>query len=118
MPYDPRLTIPVLLGTIRAGRRSSRVARLLPCELGGRDEVATAQDDPAGPRPPRRAVSSGGFGGLNCLAQLQLVCRARGRVPIPVTLPVLRTDEAFDEPGTLRRPKLAARVRPSMGELN
>jgi hypothetical protein len=44
-------------------------------------------------------VSSGGFGGL-----------AMGGVPIPVVLPVSRVDEAFDEPGTLRDPKLAARV--------
>jgi hypothetical protein len=63
-------------------------------------------------------VRSGGFGGVNLLAQLQLVCRASGRVPIPVVLPVLRIDQAFDRPGKLPRPKLAARVRPSVGELN
>ena len=48
-------------------------------------------------------VSSGGFGGLNCLAQLRLVCLAMGGVPIPVALPVSRVDEAFDEPVRLAR---------------
>jgi NAD(P)H-dependent FMN reductase len=62
-------------------------------------------------------VSSGGFGGLNCLAQLRLVCLAMGGVPIPVALPISRVDEAFDEPGTLRDPKLAARVGPFLDEL-
>ena len=62
-------------------------------------------------------VSSGGFGGLNCLAQLRLVCLALGGVPIPVTLPVSKVDEAFDELGSLRDPKLAARVRPFLDEL-
>ena len=53
MPDDPRLTIPVLLGTIRAGRRSAHVARLLLGQLEGRDEVATAlirSCDPLGRR--------------------------------------------------------------------
>ena len=62
-------------------------------------------------------VSSGGFGGLNCLAQLRLVCLAMGGVPIPVAFPVSRVDEAFDEPGALRDPKLAARVGPFLDEL-
>ena len=62
-------------------------------------------------------VSSGGFGGLNCLAQLRLVCLAMGGVPIPATLPVSRVDEAFDERGGLRDPKLAARLGPFLDEL-
>jgi hypothetical protein len=33
MPDDPRLTIPVLLGTIRAGQRSAHVAPLLLGQL-------------------------------------------------------------------------------------
>ena len=175
MPDDPRLTIPVLLGTVRAGRRSAHVARLLLGRLEGRDEVATAlidladldlpamrhrlgetDVDPRGavglseklsradglvivapeykngyPGSLKNAfdylpagilrrtpigivtVSSGGFGGLNCLAQLRLVCLAMGGVPIPVALPVSRVDE----PGTLRDPKLAARVGPFIDEL-
>jgi NAD(P)H-dependent FMN reductase len=62
-------------------------------------------------------VSSGGFGGLNCLAQLRLVCLAMGGVPIPVALPVSRVDEAFDEQGGLCDSKLAARVGPFLDEL-
>jgi NAD(P)H-dependent FMN reductase len=42
VPDDPRLSIPVLLCTIRAGRRSAHVARLLLGQLEGRDEVGTA----------------------------------------------------------------------------
>ena len=30
-------------------------------------------------------VSAGGFGGINCLAQLRLVCLAMGEVPIPTS---------------------------------
>jgi NAD(P)H-dependent FMN reductase len=62
-------------------------------------------------------VSSGGFGGLNCLAQLRLVCLAMGGLPIPDALPVSRVDEAFDERGNLRDPKLGARAEPFLGEL-
>jgi NAD(P)H-dependent FMN reductase len=62
-------------------------------------------------------VSSGGFGGLNCLAQLRLVCLALGGVPIPVTLPVSRVDEAFDERGAPSDPKLTARAGPFLDEL-
>ncbi len=46
-------------------------------------------------------VSSGGFGGLNCLAQLRLVCLAMGGLPIPATFPVSRVQEAFSETGEL-----------------
>jgi NAD(P)H-dependent FMN reductase len=62
-------------------------------------------------------VSSGGFGGLNCLTQLRLVCLAMGGVPIPVSLPVSRVEEAFGEQGELRDPKLADRVGPFLDEL-
>jgi NAD(P)H-dependent FMN reductase len=179
MPEDLRLTIPVFLGTIRTGRRSSHVARLLLDQLEGRDEVATAlidladldlpvmrerlgetDDAPSGavglseklsrvdglvivapeykngyPGSLKNAfdflpggilrrkpigivtVSSGGFGGLNCLAQLRLVCLAMGGLPIPVALPVSRVDEAFNEAGSLPDPKLAARVGPFIDEL-
>src|SRR5262245_4473655 len=179
MPEGSELTIPVLLGTTRAGRKSAHVARLLLGELEGRAGIDTelidladldlpimrhrlgATDaDPPGAvalstklarsdgllivvpeykngypgslknaldyleggilrrRPIGIAtVSSGGFGGLNCLAQLRLVCLALGGVPIPVSLPVSRVDEAFDEPGGLRDPKLAARAGPFVDEL-
>jgi NAD(P)H-dependent FMN reductase len=62
-------------------------------------------------------VSSGGFGGLNCLAQLRLVCLAMGGVPIPAALPVSRVEETFDEEGRLHDPKLAARIGPFLDEL-
>jgi NAD(P)H-dependent FMN reductase len=178
-PDGSRLSIPILLGTIRAGRRSAHVARLLLGELERREEVDTELIDLADldlpvmrhrlgetdSSPPgavglsaklagadgllivapeykngypgslknaldyleagilRRkpvgivTVSSGGFGGLNCLAQLRLVCLALGGVPIPASLPVSRVDEVFDEPGGLRDPKMAARVGPFLDEL-
>ncbi|MEG4581619.1 NADPH-dependent FMN reductase [Microcoleus sp. MON1_C5] len=46
-------------------------------------------------------VSSGGFGGLNCLTQLQLVCLALGGLPIPDKLPVSNVQDLFDESGNL-----------------
>jgi NAD(P)H-dependent FMN reductase len=179
MPEDSRLSIPVLLGTIRSGRRSAHVARLLLGRVEGRGEVRTALidladldlpvmrhrlgeavDAPSGalalseelgradgllivapeykngyPGSLKNAfdylpagilrrkpvgiatVSSGGFGGFNCLAQLRLVCLAMGGVPIPVALPVSRVDEAFDEGGGLHDPKLAPRAGPFLDEL-
>lgn len=42
-------------------------------------------------------VSSGGFGGLNCLAQLRLVCISMGGVVIPERFPVSHVQEAFEE---------------------
>jgi NAD(P)H-dependent FMN reductase len=62
-------------------------------------------------------VSSGGFGGLNCLAQLRLVCLAMGGIPIPVTLPISHVDETVDQEGGVRDPKLAARIGPFLDEL-
>lgn len=47
-------------------------------------------------------VSSGGFGGLNCLMQLRLTILALGGVPIPNSLPVSRVQEHFDECGRPR----------------
>ena len=161
MPEEQRLNIPVLLGTIRAGRRSVHVARLLLDGLEGRDQVATelidladldlpvmrvrlgeTDDPPSGavglseklsrvdglvivapeykngyPGSLKNAfdyleagilrrkpvgivtVSSGGFGGLNCLSQLRLVCLAMGASRFPVAAPVSHVDEPFDEPG-------------------
>jgi NAD(P)H-dependent FMN reductase len=61
-------------------------------------------------------VSSGGFGGINCLAQLRLVCLAMGGVPIPVHLPISNVKEAFDNDGTLLTPKLDARASDFLAE--
>jgi hypothetical protein len=110
MPDDPRLTI-------RAGRRSSGVAGLLPGELEDRDEVATPLVGPAEPDLP--VVRCHREGSAASIAPpIAAGLRGRGGGPIPVAPLVSRVDGAFDEPGTLRRPKLAARVRPSIGELN
>jgi NAD(P)H-dependent FMN reductase len=46
-------------------------------------------------------VSSGGFGGLDCLAQLRLVCLALGGLPIPDKLPISHVQELFNEDGEL-----------------
>jgi len=46
-------------------------------------------------------VSSGGFGGLNCLAQLRLVCLAMGGLPLPGKFPVSKVKEVFDDKGQL-----------------
>src|SRR5581483_4916272 len=45
-------------------------------------------------------VSAGGFGGINCLAQLRLVVIGMGAVPIPESLPVSRVHESFKDDGT------------------
>lgn len=44
-------------------------------------------------------VSAGGFGGINCLAQLRLVTLGMGAFPIPAALPVSRVQNSFDEEG-------------------
>lgn len=44
-------------------------------------------------------VSAGGFGGINCLAQLRLVALGMGAFPIPAALPVSRVQDSFDEDG-------------------
>jgi NAD(P)H-dependent FMN reductase len=62
-------------------------------------------------------VSSEEFGGLNCLAQLRLVCLALGGVPIPGALPVGRVQDAFVADGTLRDARLAKRLQPFLEEL-
>lgn len=45
-------------------------------------------------------VSAGGFGGLNCLAQLRLVTIGMGAFPIPAALPVSSVQNSFDEDGS------------------
>ena len=44
-------------------------------------------------------VSAGGFGGINCLAQLRLVTLGMGAFPIPASLPVSRVQDSFDDEG-------------------
>jgi NAD(P)H-dependent FMN reductase len=179
MSEDRNLFIPVLLGTVRAGRRSAHVARYILRELESRRGIDTQLLDLAElnfplmrcrlsetDNPPpglvefsetlaradglsviapeykngypgalknaldylnagafRRkpigivTVSSGGFGGLNCLAQLRLICLAMGGVPIPVALPVSKVEEGFDDRGGLLDAKLSARAGPFLDEL-
>lgn len=44
-------------------------------------------------------VSSGGFGGLSCLAQLRQVLFAMGALPIPTSLPVSKVGSSFTDDG-------------------
>ena len=45
-------------------------------------------------------VSAGGFGGINCLAQLRLVAIGMGAVPVPESLPISRVHDSFKDDGT------------------
>jgi NAD(P)H-dependent FMN reductase len=45
-------------------------------------------------------VSAGGFGGINCLAQLRLVMIGAGAVPVPEALSVSRVHDSFKDDGT------------------
>ena len=46
-------------------------------------------------------VSSGGFGGINCLSQLRLVSLAMGGLPIPEKLCVSNINEFFNNSGAI-----------------
>jgi NAD(P)H-dependent FMN reductase len=62
-------------------------------------------------------VSSGGFGGLNCLMQLRLTILALGGVPIPDSLPVSKVQEHFDEGGQPRDGTWSVNLRRFIDEL-
>jgi NAD(P)H-dependent FMN reductase len=62
-------------------------------------------------------VSSGTFGGVNCLAQLRLVCLALGGAPIPAALPISSVDSALDEAGKALDARLAQRLGPFLDEV-
>jgi NAD(P)H-dependent FMN reductase len=62
-------------------------------------------------------VSAGGFGGVNCLAQLRLVCLAMGGSPLPMSFAVSNVQKMFDEQGQLLEPTLAAKLTPFLDEL-
>jgi NAD(P)H-dependent FMN reductase len=49
-------------------------------------------------------VSAGGFGGINCLAQLRLVTLGMGAFPIPAALTVSKVQDSFDEAGDPKDP--------------
>jgi len=46
-------------------------------------------------------VSSGGFGGINCLAQLRLVTLGMGAFPIPENLSISRVQDSFKDDGAV-----------------
>jgi NAD(P)H-dependent FMN reductase len=62
-------------------------------------------------------VSAGGFGGINCLAQLRLVTLGMGAFPIPAALPVSRVQDSLDEDGTTRDPTLEKRTAAFLDEV-
>jgi len=62
-------------------------------------------------------VSAGGFGGINCLAQLRLVALGMGALPIPVALPVSRAQDSFEEDGRLKDPAYEKRAQTFIAEL-
>jgi NAD(P)H-dependent FMN reductase len=62
-------------------------------------------------------VSAGGFGGINCLAQLRLMTLGMGAFPIPAALPVSRVQDSFDEDGTPRDPALEKRAAAFLDEV-
>jgi len=62
-------------------------------------------------------VSSGAFGGINCLAQLRLVCLAMGGLPIPEALPVSNVGSVFAEDGRLLNGAFDAKARVLVADL-
>lgn len=62
-------------------------------------------------------VSAGSFGGLNCLAQLRQVCFGLGALPIPVSMPVPRVHEAFDDDGAPKDAAYEKRAQDFISEL-
>ena len=62
-------------------------------------------------------VSSGGFGGVNCLMQLRLTILALGGLPIPDALPISRIQELFDVKGQLMDESWSVRLRQFIDEL-
>jgi NAD(P)H-dependent FMN reductase len=62
-------------------------------------------------------VSAGGFGGLNCLAQLRLVTIGMGAFPIPEALTVSRVHDSFQEDGTPNDPAYEKRAAAFLDEV-
>ena len=55
-------------------------------------------------------VSAGGFGGINCLAQLRLIVLGAGGFAIPELLPVSNIHESFNDDGTPNDPRYEKRA--------
>jgi NAD(P)H-dependent FMN reductase len=62
-------------------------------------------------------VSAGGFGGINCLAQLRLVALGMGAFPIPASLPISRVQDTFNDDGTTNDPSYEKRVASFLDEV-
>src|SRR5271165_7213109 len=62
-------------------------------------------------------VSSGGFGGVNCLMQLRLTILALGGLPIPDVLPVSRVQELFNDDGQPTDETWSSKLMPFLDEL-
>lgn len=62
-------------------------------------------------------VSAGGFGGINCLAQLRLVMLGMGALPIPESLAVSRVRDSFAEDGTPNDPAFEKRAAGFLDEV-
>jgi NAD(P)H-dependent FMN reductase len=62
-------------------------------------------------------VSAGGFGGINCLAQLRLVTLGMGAFPIPASLPVSHVRDSFNEDGTPNDPAYEKRAANFLDEV-
>jgi NAD(P)H-dependent FMN reductase len=63
-------------------------------------------------------VSTGGFGGLQCLNQLRLTILALGGVPIPESISISRVHERFDERGVLLDGAKGLETDPFLNELH
>ena len=62
-------------------------------------------------------VSAGGFGGINCLAQLRLVALGMGALPIPENLAVSHIRDSFKEDGTPNDPAYEKRAADFLDDL-
>ncbi|HZX32568.1 MAG TPA: NADPH-dependent FMN reductase [Rhodocyclaceae bacterium] len=62
-------------------------------------------------------VSAGGYGGINCLAQLRLVTLGMGAFPIPASLAVSRVHDSFDPAGNPTDPSYEKRAQAFIDEV-
>ena len=62
-------------------------------------------------------VSAGGYGGINCLAQLRLVTLGMGAFPIPENFSVSRVHESFKQGGTPTDPSYEKRADTFLDEV-
>lgn len=62
-------------------------------------------------------VSAGGFGGINCLAQLRLVTIGMGAFPIPENLAVSRINDSFADDGTPKDPSYEKKAAAFLDEV-